>query len=572
MNPPETIEAQTRTVRASLNDGSSALPTHRPAAARPELAPGVAASVIPSDAGSPRLLSPALVELLARLHREFDGRRRELLADRKRRQANVDAGELPHYEPQDSEAVRGDWKVAPIPADLRVRRVEITGPVNNAKMVINMLTRNSAHVRADTAMLDFEDSMKPTWRNVTDGLRNVIGAVNGTLTFTSEGKSYRLKPDDLPGIMVRVRGLHLDETNFTVDGQPISGGLFDLASTFFHTAKTLMVHGKTPKYYIPKTEHALEARWWNDLFVALQEALHLPRGKLRATFLIETLPAAFQIEEILYEFREHAAGLNVGRWDKIFSDIKTLKNHPDRIMADRATITMQKPWMDNYAKRLIKICHERGAYAIGGMSAFTPGKTDEARERQTARVTADKGYEFSIGHDGCWVSHPYFIGPALAEFKRDHQTDVLQADFDRCPVLLPRGEEPRTIEGLRTNIRVGIAYQNGWNNDTACVAWDGLMEDLATFEISRAQTWQWLHHGVTLADGRQVTPELVERVFDEELAKILDEIRPEMVGADLLTIATTLSGFRRAAADAQRIYLQPELADFLSLASEPAAD
>ncbi|PTX91228.1 malate synthase [Opitutus sp. ER46] len=534
-----------------------------------ELAPGVSVPVAAWNDTSTAVLTPPVIELIASLHRRFNERRRELLAARVPRQAAVDAGALPDFENHNSEAAHGDWDVAPIPADLRVRRVEITGPVSSAKMVINMLSRNADGVRADTAMLDFEDSMKPSWRNVINGIHNVIGAVDGTLTFSTPEKTYRLTPDDMPVVMVRTRGLHLDESNVIIDGQPVSGGLFDLATTFFHTAQTLVRQGKTPTYYIPKTEHALEARWWNDLFVAVQEAVGLPRGTLRATFLIETLPAAFQIEEILFEFREHAAALNVGRWDKIFSDIKVLKNHPDRIMADRATITMQKPWMDAYAKRLIKICHERGAYAIGGMSAFTPGKTPELRQRQTAKVTADKGHEFSIGHDGCWVSHPYFITYALAEFKAEHQLDRMLPEVSRYPDILPRGEEPRSIDGLRTNVRVGIAYQQGWNNDIACVSWDGLMEDLATYEISRAQTWQWLHHGVTLADGRKVTPALVEQVFDEELARIVEEITADIGGGQPALLASTLASFRQAAADARATFLEPKLRDYFRQASDP---
>ncbi|HVX56819.1 MAG TPA: hypothetical protein VHA37_03740 [Candidatus Saccharimonadales bacterium] len=325
----------------------------------------------------------------------------------------------------------------------------------------------------------------------------------------------------------------------------------------YHTARILIAQGKTPTYYVPKTEHYLEARWWADLFAALEQAVGLRKGTLRVTFLIETLPAAYQIEEILYEIRGYAAGLNVGRWDKIFSDIKVLKKHPDRIMADRANITMQKPWMDNYARRLIKICHERGAHAIGGMSAFTPGKTPEVRDKQTAKVAADKANEFRIGHDGCWVSHPYFIPHALAQFKRKQQTDRLLPEFDRYPDILPKGEGPRTLDGLRTNVRVGIAYQKGWNEDIGCVSWDNLMEDLATLEISRAQTWQWLHHAVPLEDGRQVTRELVDRTFDEELAKILAEVEPG-----------THAGFKKAAKDAHATFLQPELPDYFKMASD----
>jgi malate synthase len=410
-------------------------------------------------------------------------------------------------------------------------------------------------------MLDFEDSMKPSWANVIEGVHNVIGAVAGTLEVKTSEKTYRLKPDDMPVVMVRVRGLHLNEANFSVDGEAISAGLFDFAVNFFHTAWPLLNSGRTPKFYVPKTEHHLEARWWNDLFSEVQRVLGLPVGTLRATFLIETLLAAFQMEEILYEIREHAAGLNVGRWDKIFSDIKTLKAHPDRVMADRGTITMAKPWMSAYAQRLIKICHERGAYAIGGMAAFTPGKTAEAREKQTAKVVADKHHEFQLGHDGCWVSHPYFIAPALAQFKCSHQTERTLSGFDRYPDLLPRGEGPRTLGGLRTNVRVGIAYQHGWDHDIGCVSWDGLMEDLATLEISRAQTWQWLHHGIALEDGTPVTRELVNRVFDQELARIREEVTAESGPA-------VAASFTRAAENARRTFTAENLSEFFCTSSD----
>jgi malate synthase len=502
------------------------------------------------------ILIKEVVCLLTRLHRRFDARRRELIDARASRVETWDRGRVPDYEDRTSEAVCGDWKVAPVPADLRTRRVEITGPVSSAKMVINMLSRNGGH-RADTAMLDFEDSMKPSWDNVIQGVKNVIGAANGTLRLETPEKTYGLDPADMPVVMVRCRGLHLTESNFIVDGQPICAGLFDLVLCVYHTAKVLLAQGKTPTYYVPKTEHHLEARWWAELFAAVEEAIGLPHGTLRVTFLIETLPAAYQIEEILYELRDYAAGLNVGRWDKIFSDIKVLKNHPDRIMADRARITMQKPWMDHYARRLIKICHERGAHAIGGMSAFTPGKTPELREKQTAKVAADKANEFAMGHDGCWVSHPYFIPHALAQFKRPEQTDRLLPEFDRYPDILPRGEEPRTIEGLRTNVRVGIAYQKGWNEDIGCVSWDNLMEDLATLEISRAQTWQWLHHTIRLEEGWRVTRELVDRTFNEELATILTEVEPATHGA-----------FRKAAEDARGTFLRPDLPDYFRTASD----
>lgn len=532
-------------------------------AAAEELATGVHLARGACTDAAHAVLTTEVAALLRDLHRQFEGRRRELLAARRGRQARYDAGGLPGYEPSASHAVQGDWQVAPIPADLRLRRVEITGPVNSAKMVINMLSRGADGERADTAMLDFEDSMKPSWANVIEGVHNVIGAVDGTLQATSAGKTYRLDPEDMAVIMVRTRGLHLDENNVLIDGEPISAGLFDLTLTFFHTAWNLLNSGRTPTFYIPKTEHYLEARWWNELFGEVQRAVGLPPGTLRATFLIETLPAAFQMEEILYEIRDHAAGLNVGRWDKIFSDIKVLRHHPDRILADRATINLQKPWMANYAQRLIKICHERGAYAIGGMAAFTPGKTDELRAEQTAKVATDKMHEFALGHDGCWVSHPYFIGPARRQFKSSHQTERKLPGFDRYPDLLPRGEGPRTLAGLRTNVRVGIAYQQGWNNDLGCVSWDNLMEDLATLEISRAQTWQWLRHGVTLDNGQPVTRELVQEIFHEELVRILGELPAE-------TRPQALDSWARAAAEAEETFLQPELTEFFRSGSDVA--
>lgn len=533
---------------------------------------GHGASLSPGGriAGLEDVLTDRAVELVARLHRALDGRRRELLAARQERQAEWDAGAVPTYLPRDSQAVTGDWRVATVPADLRRRRVEITGPVNSAKMVINMLSRNDAGHRADTAMLDFEDSMKPSWRNVVDGVANVAGAARRDLTFEQGEKRYQLDPDDMAKMMVRVRGLHLGESNLRVDGRPVSGGLFDFALSLLHGAPPQLERGETPKFYVPKVEHHLEARWWNDLFVAAQDALGLPRGTLRATFLMETLPAAFQMEEILYEIRDHAAGLNVGRWDKIFSDIKVLAAHPDRILADRASINLDRPWMRSYAERLIEICHARGAWAIGGMAAFTPGKTAARRDEQTAKVVADKKLEASLGHDGCWVSHPYFIGPALEAFASDHQTDYRVAGYDKYPDLLPAGTPPRTLEGLRTNVRVGIAYLRGWNQDIGCVAWDDLMEDLATLEISRAQTYQWLHHRAELEGGGVTTPERVRATFAEELAKIEEEVEEAMAGAPGAAVEAEKAAFREARRDAEEIFCRDRLAPFLSEASELA--
>jgi malate synthase len=446
------------------------------------------------------------------------------------------------------------------------RRVEITGPVNDAKMVINMLSRNDEGVRADAAMLDFEDSMKPAWANVVAGVENVIEAAEGTLAFVKRGpagealKTYRLDPADMPLLMVRVRGLHLDEANVRVDGEPVAAGLFDLALVACHTARTLLDQGKTPAYYVPKVEHYCEARWWNRLFTAVEQALVLPVGTFKATFLIETLPAAFQIEEILYEIRDHAAGLNVGRWDKIFSDIKTLLTHADRVLADRASIGLNRPWMRAYAEQLVRVCHRHGAFAMGGMAAFTPGRTPEARAAQTAKVVADKEFEAGLGHDGCWVSHPYFIGPAMRPFTRDHQLDVVPATPER-PDLLPQGGGPYTLAGLRTNVRVGIAYLKGWRDDLGCVAWDDLMEDLATLEISRAQVNQWRYHRVRLDSGEEVTDDLVRQVFAEELQKILAEV----ADADR-------DAYCVAARKAEAVFLEGDLRPFLATSSNLAAE
>lgn len=510
------------------------------------------------------LFPPALLQLLAELHRDFEPTRRDLLERRKMRQRDFDQGVIPDFLDRNSERVKGDWKVRELPAELLCRRVEITGPVNSAKMVINMLSRNGEGHRADMAMLDFEDSMKPSFQNVLDGFHNVIGAVRGALECTVDGKHYQLNKDDMAYVMVRARGMHLSESNVLVDGEPISAGLFDLATCFFHTAQIYLAQNKTPKYYIPKCEHHLEARWWNDLFVRLQEAQDIPIGTLKATFLIETLPAAFQVEEILYEIRDHAAGLNVGRWDKIFSDIKVLKLHRDRVMGDRSSITMIKPWMENYAKRVIKICHQRGAFGMGGMSAFTPGKTAELRKEQTQKVLTDKKREADWGHDGCWVSHPYFIGPAMLAFTKENQLDRKLDEFDKYADILPVGEGPYTLQGLRTNIRVGIAYMHGWNQDLGCVAFDNLMEDLATLEISRAQTWQWLHHEIVLDEGLRVTKELVLKLFQEEEAHIYQQLLHESKRVDADQLEQELKLARLSACE---LYLKKELPDFLTLSS-----
>ena len=389
------------------------------------LADGVSLHAGADTAAARALLTPNAVSFVAKLHRKMNGRRVNLLFARTPRYAAWDRGGRPDYlAATELPEARGDWQVAPLPADLQTRRVEITGPVSDARMVINMLSRTADGHRADCAMVDFEDSMKPSWTNVVQGVHNVIEAAQGTLRAEKVDaggqalKTYQLDPGDAALLMVRVRGLHLDESNLRIDNEPVSGALLDFALCAFHAAPLQIQRGATPKFYLPKVEHHLEARWFADLFKMAEDELGFERSTLRCTLLIETLPAAYQMEEILYQIREHAAGLNGGRWDKIFSDIKCLKNHEDRVLADRATIGMNREWMSNYAKQLIRVCHRHGAFGMGGMAAFTPGRDAARRDEQTAKVVADKEFEAGIGHDGCWVSHPYFIGPALAPFEK----------------------------------------------------------------------------------------------------------------------------------------------------------
>ncbi len=546
-----------------------------------ELADGVHLNEKAWTDAAQAVLTDEAVALIAELHRALDPERLALLAARREQQAAYDAGALPGYLPTDEHPeAHGDWQVAPLPDDLLQRRVEITGPVSDAKMVINMLSRTDDGQRADAAMVDFEDSMKPAWRNVMRGVLNVKQAAAGTLRHEktdAEGqvvKTYELDPDDMPLLMVRIRGLHLDESNLRVDGVPVAGPIVDLALVAVHSAQTLIDQGKTPKYYVPKVEHYKEARWFNSLFVHIQEALGIPVGTFKATFLIETLPAAFQMEEILYEYRDHAAGLNGGRWDKIFSDIKVLKEHEDRVLADRNWINIQRPWMEMYVKQLIRVCHKHGAFGMGGMAPQTPGRTEELRQEQVAGVVADKEFEAGIGHDGCWVSHPYFIGPAMKPFEekfdaegRTHQLDVMP-DLPDEPDLLPKGGQgPKTMDGLRVNVRVSIGYMHGWLNDQGAVAWDNRMEDLATFEISRAQTWQWLHHGVTLDDGTEVTPEVVSTVFGEEFARIEGEVRAAYDGQPQDVIDGAVSDFAQARQTAEKIFTEEAFRPFLACAS-----
>lgn len=505
------------------------------------------------------LFPEELKNLIIDLHESFEVGRQALLKNRSYRQSLYDQGRVPRFE-NDHIAKTSEWKVAPIPADLLDRRVEITGPISNTKMVINMLSANQDNEMACTAMLDFEDSMAPTWQNVVSGIYNIIGVANQNLSFTQTTaagtKTYQLDPAQMAHPMVRVRGMHMVEKNILVNDVPVAAGIVDLAATAYHTARLFLNSKKTPKFYVPKCEHYLEARWWNSIFAHIEESIQLERGTLKVTFLIETLPAAFQMEEILFEIRERACGLNGGRWDKIFSDIKTLKMHANAIMPDRSSIDMKKTWMDNYAKLLIKTCHKHGAFAMGGMSAFTPGQEEETRKIQTAKVIEDKNREATIGHDGCWVSHPYFITLAKAQFKKTNQLDVLLTDFPSEPDLLPQSAGPRTLTCLRQNVRVGIAYQQGWDQGNGCISFENLMEDLATLEISRAQVWQWLHHKITLDSGEVVTTDLIKKLFDEELTKILTTYN--------ITAAQEVASYQNAKAKVQNLFLQTELKNFFT--------
>ena len=487
--------------------------------ASPSLPTGVqiSAAVSPEFAA---VLTPQALEFVAGLHRTFAARRLELLAAREARQARLEAGEQLEFLPQTASVRTGDWKVAPLPANLQDRRVEITGPVDR-KMIINAL--NSG---ARVFMADFEDASSPTWENCVAGQINLKDAVRRTITLEQGGKSYRLN-DETAVLMIRPRGWHLPEKHVTVDGEIMSGSLFDFGLYFFHNAAELLSRGSGPYFYLPKLESHLEARLWNDVFVYAQDTLGVPQGSVRATVLIETIVAAFEMDEILYELKGHSAGLNCGRWDYIFSYIKKFRQDGSKILPDRAKVTMATPMMENYSRLAIQTCHRRGAPAIGGMSAFIPVKNDEvANERAFAQVRADKEREVRNGHDGTWVAHPGMVALATEVFDAgmpalNQIASGKQADFQvAAQELLTPPNEPVTEGGVRTNINVGVQYLAAWLRGSGAVPIHNLMEDAATAEISRAQLWQWLHHGVRLEDGRALTPELMDTLFAEELEKL----------------------------------------------------
>lgn len=479
----------------------------------------------PASEQHAEILSPEALEVYATLHREFNAQRLELLRERSRRQEAIDRGQLPNFMPETKSVRDGDWKVSPVPADLQNRRVEITGPVDR-KMVINAL--NSG---ANCYMADFEDAHSPTWEATLDGQINVRDAVRGTIEFTSpEGKKYNLNKS-VATLLVRPRGWHLPEKHVEVDGETASGSLFDFALYFFHNARYRKEHGSGVYLYLPKLEHYLEARLWNDVFVRAQELLGLPQGTIKATVLIETILATFQMDEILYELRDHSAGLNCGRWDYLFSYIKKFARREEFIVPDRAQVTMTVPFMRAYTLLCIKTCHKRGAFAMGGMAAYIPVKSDPAaNEKALQKVREDKRREATDGHDGTWVAHPGLVSIAKEEFDKVLGSKPNQVDRQRDDVsvtteqLLEVPKGTLTEEGLRTNIRVGIQYLEAWLGGLGCVPLYNLMEDAATAEISRAQVWQWVHNprGI-LEGGRKATLDLVREVSREEMERIRKE-------------------------------------------------
>ncbi len=482
-------------------------------------------TVLANSADHASILTPEARSFVETLVRTFRPRVHELLEKRRVKQAEYDAGTLPDFLP-DTAAIRaGDWTVATIPADLQDRRVEITGPVD-PKMIINAL--NSG---ANTFMADFEDSNAPTWHNQMTGQRALYEAVRGTLTFedAARGKSYALNDDGLATLLVRPRGWHLLERHILVDGEPATGGLVDFGLFFFHNAKELLARDSGPYFYLPKLQSHLEARLWNDVFVHAQDALGVPQGSIRATVLIETLPAAFEMDEILYELRDHSAGLNCGRWDYIFSYIKTLRNHAAYVLPDRGEVGMTQPFMAAYSNLVIKTCHRRGIHAMGGMAAQIPIKgDDEANRAALDKVRADKLREVENGHDGTWVAHPALI-PIAREIFDEHMPARNQIDKPRDDVhadakaLVEPPKGNRTEGGLRLNVRVGIQYLEAWLGGNGCVPLYNLMEDAATAEISRAQVWQWIKHGASVG-GSPLTAQRLALVIDDEMNTIRAEV------------------------------------------------
>lgn len=510
------------------------------------------------SAESEEILTPQAMEFIYSLHQSFNSRRESLLANRQIRQKQIDEGEKLDFLPETKHIREGNWTISPLPDDLLDRRVEITGPVNR-KMMINAL--NSG---AKTFMADLEDATSPTWRNLIEGQLNLRDAVRREIEFeqVSNGKKYILN-DEIAVLLVRPRGWHLTEKHVLIDGEPISGSLFDFGLYLFHNAKELMDRGSGPYFYLPKIESHLEARLWNDVFIFAQEALGIPNRTIKATVLIETIFAAFEMDEILYELRDHSAGLNCGRWDYIFSYLKRLRNRPEMILPDRSQVTMTVPFMRSYTQLCIKTCHRRNAPSLGGMAAQIPIKNDEkANEVAFQNVHEDKRREAIDGHDGTWVAHPGLVSVAMKEFnqymltpnqinKKREDVQVTAEDL----VEVPRGTI--TEKGLRSNINVGIQYIASWLSGNGAAPINNLMEDAATAEISRSQVWQWIRHpkGI-LEDGRNINVPLFKELLKEELEQI-----KQSIGKDAFYLGT----FEEASELFTTLTLQDDFIEFLTL-------
>ncbi|MBP2169285.1 malate synthase [Erwinia toletana] len=511
----------------------------------------------PFGSAEQQVLTDGAVDFLGELVTRFTPRRNGLLAERTLVQRKIDNGELPDFISETTSIKSAGWKIRGIPTDLQDRRVEITGPVER-KMVINALNAN-----VNVFMADFEDSLTPSWQKVIDGQINLRDAIRGTISYSNEaGKIYQLKPD--PAVLIcRVRGLHLPEKHVLWRGEAIPGSLFDFALYFFHNYQALLAKGSGPYFYLPKTQSFQEAAWWSEVFSYAEDRFDLPRGTIKATLLIETLPAVFQMDEILYHLREHIVGLNCGRWDYIFSYIKTLKNHADRVLPDRQSVTMEQGFLDAYSRLLIKTCHRRGAFAMGGMAAFIPSKEPERNEWVLNKVRADKQREAVNGHDGTWIAHPGLADAVMAVFDqalgdKANQLDVLREND--APIsaqqLLEPCEGERTEAGMRANIRVAVQYIEAWISGNGCVPIYGLMEDAATAEISRTSIWQWIRHQKTLTNGETVTRALFSQMLAEEMRVIQEELGDQRF---------CQGRFDDAARLMERITTEAELVEFLTL-------
>jgi malate synthase len=524
-----------------------------------ETDPSPLAIIGPDVQGQEELFTPGALALLTALSENFAGEVTELLAKRTQKQARIDKGELPDFLPETRAIRDGQWSIRGIPADLTDRRVEITGPVDR-KMIINAL-----NAKVKVFMADFEDSLAPSWQKVIEGQINLRDAVRGDISFTAPdtGKQYSLDPD--PAVLIcRVRGLHLKEKHVEYQRKAIPGGLFDFALYFYHNYHQLLAKGSGPYFYLPKLESHLEARWWAKVFAFVEDRFCLKPGTIKCTCLIETLPAVFEMDEILYELRSNIVALNCGRWDYIFSYIKTLKNHTDKVLPDRQAVTMDTKFLSAYSRLLIKTCHKRGALAMGGMAAFIPAKDEATNAQVLQKVRGDKELEARNGHDGTWVAHPGLAETAMEIFNRYigpgetnqlHITRDVDAPISANELLSPCDGE-RTETGMRLNIRIAVQYIEAWIQGNGCVPIYGLMEDAATAEISRTSIWQWIKHGKRLSNGKLVTKELFNSMLKEELITVKQELGSErfdngkfVKAAELFTSITTAD----------------ELVDFLTL-------